>query len=63
MSNQYYVAVIEYNDGDTEQRNIVKQSRVVDTERQAEKLDAAMSINLDHDHYYTMIYCQEVSES
>jgi hypothetical protein len=52
----YYVAVIEYNDADTEQHNVVNQSRTYDNLESAERMADAYNVNLDHEHYYTMIY-------
>ena len=49
MSAIFKVQIIEYG---TE--NVVKEIPC-SSERKAEKVDRGVSINLDHEHYYTMI--------
>ena len=49
MSDKYYVEIIEHK---TEK--VIKRMGPMSA-RKAEKVDGGANINLDHEHYYTMI--------
>lgn len=47
----YFVEIVKY--GDLEE--VVKKMGPIATERQADKIDSGVNINLNHEDYYTRI--------